>query len=198
MIILLNGPAGSGKDTIANLMMGQRHVDSTMAFKAPMFTVALAASGISATDWFARYDDRKLKELPWDRLNGMSCREFMIHISESFIKPVFGDGYFGNHLGHRYNTRARDVRDIAVSDSGFQGELTALNATVGAGEVLIVRLRREGYTFEGDSRSYINAESGNHLIDVNLVDGYPSQAVGTIVSVMAAIRKGSDVALVKG
>ena len=200
MIILLNGPAGSGKDTLAAMLMAQGRVQQVMQFKEPMFDIALLASGmhINPKCWWDRYNDRESKEKPWGLLGGMSCREFMIHISEKFIKPVFGDDYFGNQVALKYINRDHHVTDVAVSDSGFQSELDALGRTVGESEVLIVRLWRDGYTFDGDSRSYINANSGNHVIDVQLVDGYPSQAIGTIVSVVNAIRKGSDVAQTKG
>lgn len=198
MIIILNGPAGSGKDTLAALLLEQGHVQAKAQFKEPMFGIALAASGITPEAWWGRYNDRESKEKPWGLLGGMSCREFMIHISEKFIKPVFGDDYFGNQLAIKYINRDPHVTDMVVSDSGFQSELDALGCTLGESEVLIVRLHREGYTFNGDSRSYISARPGNHIIDIQLVDGYPSQAVGTIVSVVNAIRKGSNVAQTKG
>lgn len=198
MIILLNGPAGSGKDTLAAMLMGLGHVQQVMQFKEPMFDIAMLASGINPTSWWRHYNDRVLKETPCMRLGGLSFREFMIHISENFIKPVFGDAYFGDQLALKYTNRDPHVQDVAVSDSGFQSELNAVNRAVGPHEILMVRLWREGYTFDGDSRAYVNPEVGNHFIDVQLVDDYPSQAIGTIVSVVNAIRKGSTAAQFKG
>ena len=198
MLILLNGPAGSGKDTIASMLKEQGHVQQVMQLKEPMFDIAMLASGINPTTWWHYYNDRELKEAPCHRLGGLSFREFMIHISENFIKPVFGDAYFGDQLALKYTNRDPHVTDVAVSDSGFQSELAAVNRAIGPQEVLMVRLWREGYTFDGDSRCYVNPQVGNHFIDVQLVDGYPSQAIGTIVSVVNAIRKGSNVAQFKG
>lgn len=200
MIILLNGPAGSGKDTLAAMLMQRGHVQQVMQFKEPMFDIALLASGlhINPKCWWDRYNDRERKELPWGLLGGMSCREFMIHISEQFIKPVFGADYFGKQLAFKYLNRGDGIHDVAVSDSGFQSELDTVSRILCPENVLIVRLWREGYTFDKDSRSYINANPGNHVIDVRLVDGYPSQAIGTIVSVINAISKGSTVAQIKG
>lgn len=200
MLILLNGPAGSGKDTLAAILMAQGHVQQVMQFKEPMFDIALLASGMHTNPkcWWDRYNDRERKELPWDVLGGMSCREFMIHISEKFIKPVFGEDYFGNQLAIKYFDCDPHVMDVAVSDSGFQSELDALNRAVGPANVMVVRLNREGYTFKGDSRTYVTPQAGNHFIEVDLVDGYPSQAIGTIMCVRNAIRKGSTVAQIKG
>lgn len=198
MIILLNGPAGSGKDTLAAMLLAQGSVQQVMQFKAPMFDIALAASGLDPATWWCRYNDRALKEAPWGVLGGMSCREFMIHISEKFIKPVFGDDYFGRQVALKYTHRAAGIVDVTVSDSGFQSELNALNNEVGPENVLVVRLRRCGYTFRGDSRTYVTPQVGNHFIEVDLIDGYPSQAVGNIVCIRNAIRKGSTVAQIKG
>lgn len=200
MIILLNGPAGSGKDTIAKLLKELGTVQQVNAFKEPMFDIALVASGIGAVNpqaWWDRYNDRDTKEKPWGLLGGMSCREFMIHISEKFVKPVFGDGYFGKQLALKYINRDAGIDTIAVPDSGFDSELAALSESVGPENILIVRLWRDGYTFDGDSRNYVTALKGNHVIDITLVDGYPSQAVGQITCVLNAINKGSDVAQTK-
>lgn len=197
MIILLNGPAGSGKDTLAAMLKEIGTVQAVLYFKEPMFNIAITASGINAVDWFERYNNRDTKEQPWDLLNGATCREFMIHISEKFIKPIFGDTFFGKQLALKYKNLPEYVFDVAVSDSGFDSELAALSEDVGADKIFIVRLHREGYSFDGDSRSYVTPLPGNHCIDIELVDGYPSQAIGEIICVLNAIKKGSKVAQIK-
>ena len=95
----------------------------------------------------------------------------MIWISEDVIKPQFGDQYFGVVM-------AEAVRDshvpVVITDGGFPDEVKPL---VSAGiQANICRLHRDGYTFAGDSRDYLNLEGYHHRIvtrDYILVNGDP-------------------------
>ncbi|ECH0398430.1 hypothetical protein FPC12_07130 [Salmonella enterica] len=155
-VIILNGPAGCGKDTLARAMVNMGFAKETTSFKNPMFNIALAVLGPDAYHEFLDgYDDRARKEKPEGFLNGLSRRQFMIAISEQFIKPVLGDDYFGKYL-------AENLPDgdevFVVTDGGFSGEVAPI---VAAGhDVRIVRLHRNGYTFTGDSREYLYDVSG--------------------------------------
>ena len=150
-VIILNGPAGCGKDTLARALVEMGFAKGVASFKNPMFNIAMAALGQDAyREFLDGYDDRARKEKPEGFLNGLSRRQFMIAISEQFIKPVFGDDYFGKYL-------AGNLPDgdevFVVSDGGFASEVAPI---VAAGhDVRIVRLHRDGHTFEGDSRGYL-------------------------------------------
>ena len=124
----------------------------------------------------SRSQERKEKAQPF--LNGKSPRQFMIWISEDVIKPQFGEQYFGRIM-------AENVRDsqvpIIVTDGGFPEEVKPL---VSDGiQVNICRLHRTGYTFDGDSRNYLNLEGYHHRIvtrDYILVHGDPMHTVDQI------------------
>ncbi|MFB1731195.1 hypothetical protein ACEY67_20875 [Salmonella enterica subsp. enterica] len=155
-VIILNGPAGCGKDTLARALVEMGFAKGTTSFKNPMFNIALAVLGPEAYHEFLDgYDDRDRKEKPESFLNGLSRRQFMIAISEQFIKPVFGDDYFGKYL----SGNLPDGDEVfVVSDGGFESEVAPI---VAAGhDVRIVRLHRNGYTFTGDSRGYLYGVSG--------------------------------------
>ncbi|WP_196234031.1 hypothetical protein [Escherichia coli] len=166
-VIILNGPAGCGKDTLAMALVEMGFAKGTTSFKNPMFNIALAALGQDAYHEFLDgYDDRARKEKPEGFLNGLSRRQLMIAISEQFIKPVFGDDYFGKYL-------AENLPDgdevFVVSDGGFASEVAPI---VAAGhDVRIVRLHREGYTFIGDSRGYLYDGSGVKDYDTYIIPG---------------------------
>lgn len=166
-VIILNGPAGCGKDTLAMALVEMGFAKGITSFKNPMFNIALAALGPDAYHEFLDgYDDRARKEKPEGFLNGLSRRQFMIAISEQFIKPVFGDDYFGKYL-------AENLPDgdevFVVSDGGFASEVAPI---VAAGhDVRIVRLHRDGYTFIGDSREYLYDVSGVKDYDVYIIPG---------------------------
>lgn len=181
-VIVLNAPPASGKDTIASIL--SLEFDCGVAsFKYAMFNIARAMLGQERYEQFiAFYDDRDQKEKPHDILGGKSCREFMIWISESVIKPVFGSDHFGKLAS--YSIEGAET-DIVFSDGGFPDEVKTL---VNEGhEVHLVRLWRKGYTFGGDSRDYITicGMGGNyHEHDVKLIDGQPMKAAMEIAELV--------------
>jgi hypothetical protein len=98
----------------------------------------------------------------------LSLREAMIYISEVICKPRFGDNYFGV-------ARAKAIVDgeTAVdSSTGFVSELPPLIERLGQENILLIRVHREGATFEGDSRNYIPDGVIDNTVDVQSVYGY--------------------------
>lgn len=174
-VIILNGPPGCGKDTLSGIMdeIGGFYVHS---FKKPMFEIAEAMLGQASFREFMRlYNDRDTKDMPCDLLGGMSPREFFIHISESFVKPIMGKQHFGDLASEGVHEA---LSHVVFSDGGFPDEVKSLVFSKHSMyEVFLVRLHREGYTFEGDSRDYIYLfdelrDCGNYTeIDVHLTDG---------------------------
>lgn len=183
MIIILNGPPGVGKDTIGNLLAKKTRWQP-LSFKTPMWDLAKAALGqVTYEKFCAHYNDRDTKEAPQDYLGGFSPREFFIHISERWCKPVFGDEYFGERL-------LRDAQscrtNVIVTDGGFPKEVIPM-LQLGM-QVLIVRLHREGYSFAGDSRDYIRDDAYDSLpsvkrptfLDIEVKEGIPEDAAWKI------------------
>ncbi|ATW61794.1 hypothetical protein HOS46_gp17 [Escherichia phage DTL] len=69
-IIILNGPAGVGKDTIGNAIAKDYNGIMT-SFKRPMFEIAASILGdLAFSKFITAYDDRDQKELPHDFLGG--------------------------------------------------------------------------------------------------------------------------------
>ena len=174
-VIILNGPAGVGKDTIAAILRETSGFE-VHSFKEPMFNIAKAMLGGEKFDQFMMlYNDRDTKELPCDLLGQMSPREFFIHISESFVKPIMGK----EHFGYLASQGVHDaINHVVFSDGGFPDEVKALVFSEHAMyEVWVVRLHREGCTFAGDSRNYVNLfdelrHTGNyHEMDMYLTEG---------------------------
>ena len=174
--IILNGPPGCGKDTLAKLLYPHGYVQCEN--KESMHDIALAMSGIDRKRWFRRYNNREKKELPWDELNGMSCREFLIYISEVCVKTAFGNAQFG-----KLATRAALSKNsnVVFSDGGFQEEMAMLQEGFGVENVILVQLFRTGHSFDGDSRNYLKP-AGSHCLPLNLVAGRPELAVDAILS----------------
>lgn len=187
MIIVLNGPPGSGKDTIGKLLA--EHCYELGSFKVPMWEIAKASLGDEQYDWFVKdYNNRETKEQPQEYLGGLSPRQFFIHISEVWCKPVFGHEYFGERmLGAIRQFESQSKYDVAITDGGFASELLPLLRA--HRRVLIVRMHRKGFSFAGDSRDYFRDDAYDHLpsllrpkfLDIELVDGDPEGAVSSIL-----------------
>lgn len=180
-VIILNGPPGVGKDTIAAALLEMNMVDFSMSFKEPMFEIAKAALGERFKDFMDCYNDRAKKEAPQAFLGGSSPRDFMIYISESFIKPAFGNQHFGDLVAEKLNKCSAET--VVMSDGGFPDEVEAI-ANAGH-SVHIVRLHRTGCSFKGDSRNYISLEEDYDNVfecDIALLDGDVKQACDDVIS----------------
>lgn len=190
MIIILNAPAGAGKDTIQQAI-ADLHEVSQLSFKKPMFAMAKAMLGdMGFAEFMDAYNNRERKEKPLDLLHGSSPRQFMIWLSESVIKPHFGDQHFGNLLYDDYIMHENDGYYVGVvSDGGFESETIALINT--GVPVRLVRLHRDGYTFAGDSRDYVSLPDyvdsscfDYQEFDVQLTEGLPVVAALDILSMV--------------
>ena len=182
-VIILSAPPGAGKDTIANLIEANCDYEMMM-FKRPMFDIARSMLGdFGYAKFMHLYNDRKTKEVPCDLLGGKSPRQFLIWISEDVIKPVFGKDYFGRRAADAVNLSGDHV---VFSDGGFIDEVMSLAWNTHDTEIHIVRLHREGFTYDGDSRSYIHLPRKMQNCfehDVNLIEEKPVHASCLILDI---------------
>lgn len=92
----------------------------------------------------------------------LSIREALIYVSEIIVKTRWGKGFFGK-------ARASSLKDgyIYVDGScGFSEELPPLIGRVGQENILLLRIHRDGYTFEGDSRELIPDGVIDNTVDI--------------------------------
>jgi hypothetical protein len=150
LIVIFNGPPGSGKDEAARYFesCGFTH----LSFKHRLFKETFAHFGVTKTWFMNRYNDREVKERPEEYLNGMSRREALIFVSEEIMKPRFGNDIFGVAVANE----VEDGFDYCISDGGFVEELVPLINRVGADNIVLVQLTRKGRDYSTDSRRYFN------------------------------------------
>ncbi|QXG07688.1 putative kinase [Erwinia phage Snitter] len=173
-IIILNGPPGCGKDTLANWLWNNCYVDEVKSFKEPMFEIAKVVLGSRFDNFMALYNDRQTKEQPIEWLNGKSPREFLIFISEDFVKPCTSKMQFGILVAEGMPVSEECV---VMSDGGFPDEVLALADHEVDGRkhtIHLVRLHRHGFDFSKDSRDHIHFSPGPdnvHQYDITLSNG---------------------------
>jgi len=150
LIIIFNGPPGSGKDEAAEYF--KQHGLKHFSFKQELFKETIAFFKVNE-EWFMKgYEDRSVKEKPEKLLNGMSRRDAMIHVSEDIIKPRYGQSFFGDILASGVDADTNCV----ISDGGFIEELNPVINKVGTENVILVQLTRDGCDYSTDSRRYFD------------------------------------------
>lgn len=151
VVIVLNSPAGSGKDVVAE-HLAIAHGFQWVELKKRAVEIVRAVFGVSELEWEQMYT-RDRKDTPHWKLKvarggkWMSPRQALIYISEEVVKPQFGEGYFA-----RCTLEAmQEGMDVVVSDAGFIDEVITITDV--CKNAVKVSIDRDGYTYEGDSRS---------------------------------------------
>lgn len=171
MVLIFNAPPGSGKDTLADIFVKQLGAIK-LGFKDAVYEEVANYYNVPVKSVIEVATARSLKELPNPYFNGLSPRNAMIHVSESVIKPVHGKDYFGIRAAKAVSGKALSV----FADGGFVEEVKAVSDLH---DVVVIRLHREGFNFDNDSRSYL--PDSDNVYDVNLIPGEPTRAVVDIM-----------------
>lgn len=164
-IILVNGPPRAGKDT------AQEAVEDSIRckFAQSVKEGTHAAFGLDPRQYPMDVFEA-VKDEPNTLFFGRTPREAYISYSEDFMKPFTGDPQVFGKLLVRWIKGFLETEELVVmghlpkyypmpfivTDSGFREEAEAIVEAFGASNVKLIRVHREGCTFDGDSRNYID------------------------------------------
>lgn len=166
-IIILNAPPQSGKDTLANILKSRYPLIRDTSFKLPLYHLFCQTVGIDYQEFMDLYLTEGWKDTPNKDLNGKTPRELMIHISENYIKPFFGDSYFGKQVTDQiyfYEHTREEEFTWVIPDGGFDSESESLLSTFGD-RLVCIQFTRDGKTFENDSRNWITNVSNTVYVE---------------------------------
>lgn len=186
--VVLNGPPGCGKDTIANRIVAEDQllpINITPfvkhQFKDALYEHTAKHFEIGLDEFILYASDRSLKDsTSLAGLGGRTPRQALIHVSEDIYKPRYGDDYFGKVEARRVREHKRylgGIINVIYPDGGFGPEIPPIESEFDY--VLIIRLHRDGFDFKGDSRNYLELPDTETRTTVNeyLVGGQIEDAV---------------------
>lgn len=167
-IIFINGPPSSGKDT-AGRILARTHNARVYRMSRPL-KQALAAFFI--IDHFRMKDEvEPNKEVPDAEFGGLSWRQLQISFAETWAKPLLGHDILGR-IAVAFLEQATSFKMTVTIDSGFREECLPVIQHAGTGNCLLIHLVRDGCTYEGDSRSYIELDDLG-VTTIQLHNRYP-------------------------
>jgi hypothetical protein len=154
-ILLLNGPPKSGKDTLVRELTPYikfRH----MKFAMPIKRAVAALLDVRESDLEAYKDIQSNVLQHKDRMSKEyrdTPRHLLIAMSEDLLKPRYGDDFFGRIFWQHAKNSAEQL--IVASDCGFEAECERVISNAGKNNCILVRIHRDGCSFDGDSRSFL-------------------------------------------
>lgn len=153
-ILILNGPPRSGKDAAATyLETTHNYFHLKFAQTLKDFTHRLYKLNVNS-EYFNDTKDQVLEEF-----YGITPRQAYIQMSEAYIKPLYGTGFFSKKLVEKIEYTERVTRNFnnmyVISDGGFPEEISFLRELLPSACIYVVRVHREGCNFDNDSRNYL-------------------------------------------
>jgi hypothetical protein len=204
-MILMNGPAKSGKDVALKYLDTGDYPVTYMECKDTLHLLTRTLFTLPEDKYWELYNNRDTKEVPTPfyrahlsikdgldlanilgycfrrddlilRANdystggvNLSPREALVYISEIVVKPRWGKDYFGKArvISLQEALEVNPVNTLYVDGScAFDEEIEGVINIMGQDNVLLLRIHRDGYTFDGDSRSYISDGLVDNTIDI--------------------------------
>lgn len=181
--LFINGPAGSGKDTLAKLIAAEHPSAFIEGFAEPIramiYSVFFPNEGPIDYSIDLREQSVKASPIPFlgvrrDPFDApqaedatITIRQEMIAFSETYMKRRYGDQIFGKLLLVRCKEQMMFSHHFIISDSGFISEAQYIIDQVGAHNCILLRLHRDGCNYSSDSRGYISLPISSYDIDNN-------------------------------
>ena len=185
--ILFNGPKYCGKDTAAAELMEFFGTEAGLfRFTVPVKAETHRRFGLDVA--YDHYEDRDIKDEPLPEFNGMSPREAYISVGDD-LRKEHGPNIVTKMLCD--NIVASDVSIVINPDCGGDREADGIAELLDVDRVLVFRIFKEGHTYEGDCRDWVQSPNLN-IVDVVNVEGNSSDYVRTVRNIASMFKASSQ------
>lgn len=162
--LILNAPAGVGKDTLADLLL-ERFYGIKISFKDSLYKEVAIHYKESVLTIKRLHNNRKTKDsnkTSFYKKHGITVRDAMIHVAEDVLKPKKGKDIFGKKTAEELYKGLYVIPDAG----GWLDEIFPVLEK--SDNTLILRLHRDNKKFIGDSRKYFKKIDGYKIVDLHL------------------------------
>lgn len=168
LVIMFNGPPRSGKDSACEIIMEHFPEVHYAYFKEVLYKECAKILGLDFNFWASVCQNGDLKDKPMLTLAAgetgavMTPRDILIYLAEKVLKPKYGKDFIARgtadtivELIQFQREQSNEAAVIVVPDLGFDYEIDTVRDMLPDAHVISVAVHRPGFTFEGDSRSYV-------------------------------------------
>lgn len=168
LVIMFNGPPRSGKDSACEIIMEHFPDVHYAYFKEVLYKECAKILGLDFNFWASVCQNGDLKDKPMLTMVAgeagalMTPRDILIYLSEKVLKPKYGKEFIArgtaetiSNLIQYQREQSNEAAVIVVPDLGFDYEIDTVRKMIPDAHVISVAVYRPGFTFEGDSRSYV-------------------------------------------
>lgn len=158
-LVMFNGPPRAGKDTAGQICQDVLGKDMTLTkFTTEVKNYAHASLGLECE--FDHFED--LKDTPLPEFKGMTPREYYIETSRQ-LRSVDVEAVSKLLI---QKLPEIDTKFVINTDVGMDYEARALVDYYGAENCLLVRIKRDGKTFENDNRNWVSVPEDCPVVDI--------------------------------
>lgn len=167
--ILLNGPKDCGKDTAAAALVDFfGSAAGVFRFTVPVKDETHRRYGLNVA--FDHYEDRSVKDAPLPEFGGISPRQAYINVGNE-LRATHGEDVVARLL---CDSIVRSDRPVVINpDCGGDLEAECVAERLGASRVLVLRIHKDGHTYDGDCRGWVVSPKVRKMDIVNVADRVP-------------------------
>lgn len=185
-VLLLNGPKGCGKTTIARILQDMDSaiavVDMPDPLREALYDMCYTLDQRLATaelDW----DSQEFKSALIPGItNRVTNRQALVSLGH-FVRDIFGTDFLSRRAVAAIRENADIFNSFIIPNIRTEDDLIAFRATFKADRLLLVRVHRDGHGWEGDLGGYV---LGGEIptLDITNREGTPDLMVAELLQTL--------------